>query len=369
MLFVKIHSALRRHLTLVVASLVLAFPGQLHAAEPCNKRFEDIYKDAVRSIVLVNSLRIDPFAVNGRIRMSYGAGVTIEDGYVVTNAHLVWQADSVTVTIEGSTQNATVVGADPITDLAVLKTEEGLSGVPPIDWGDSDKLAVGQDVLAIGHPLKLRSSASRGIVSGMNRIIPTTTLSWIVPLIQTDAALLPGSSGGPLMDRCGKVLGINSVMVAGQHGVGFAVPSNLARAVASELIKNKKVSRPWHGLRGTIIDAALREVLQAAYGVDVTHGFLVETVEPGSPAAEAGIKGGRRVIIMRGKELLIGGDIITKVNGVKIDGLKAAIKAAKSLRIGQSITVHLAAANSARSVTFTIKERPYLPGDARRFSP
>lgn len=235
-----------------------------------------------------------------RTRQGLGSGVVISaDGYILTNNHVVADADEVRVSIGDSNKRyeAKIVGRDPQTDIAVLKIEA--SGLSPATFADSEQLQVGDVVLAIGNPFGIGQSVSRGVVSALSRGGLDISLE-IEDFIQTDAAINPGNSGGALMDTDGRVVGINTAILSGSggfNGVGFAIPINLVRFVAEQIVNKGRVERGMLGVR--IQD--LTEDLSSEFGTE--KGALVTELTPDSPAEKAGIKAG---------------DVITKVNGTEI---------------------------------------------------
>ena len=157
----------------------------------------------------------------------------------------------------------------------------------------------------------LDQTVTRGIVSGLNRILPGTSMLFTEPMIQTDTPINPGNSGGPLFNRCGEVIGITTAMVEEAQNIGFAIPINLVKAVLPSLIKNGRVIRPWLGFDGTLIWSDLKKILN----LPLVDGLLVEAVEPGSPAEGAGMRGGNLEVTVGTTSILVGGDIVTRING------------------------------------------------------
>ena len=180
-----------------------------------------------------------------------------------------------------------------------------------------------------------------------------------VPLIQTDAAINPGNSGGPLLNMCAEVIGITTAAMMNADNIGFAIPINEARQAAQEILNHGRVIRPWLGVSGKLVDKSLQEIIN----FPLANGFLVESVEPDSPAARAGIAGGRLPIIITGFEFLLGGDIITSANGQSLDSEESYLKFVRSLKVGQKVNLTLYNEGKIRRVDITIIERPILPGD------
>ena len=234
-----------------------------------------------------------------------GSGFIIsDDGYVMTNAHVVRDADEVIVGLSDRRElPAKVVGTDAETDIALLKVDA--KHLPAVELGDSDDLRVGQWVLAIGAPFGLEYSATQGIVSALSRSLPDDSY---VPFIQTDVAVNPGNSGGPLFDLDGKVVGINSQIFSrtgGYMGLSFAIPINLATQIADQLRTEGYVKRGWLGVAIQDMDQALAE----SFGLDRSHGALVASVNEGSPAAEGGLQAGDVIVSFNGRKVNQSGEL------------------------------------------------------------
>lgn len=234
-----------------------------------------------------------------------GSGFILsEDGYVLTNAHVVRDADEVIVGLSDRRElPAKVVGTDAETDVALLKVDA--KGLPTVELGDSDNLRVGQWVLAIGAPFGLEYSATQGIVSALSRSLPDDNY---VPFIQTDVAVNPGNSGGPLFDLDGKVVGINSQIFSrtgGYMGLSFAIPINLATQIADQLRTDGYVRRGWLGVAIQDMDQALAE----SFGLERSHGALVASVNPGSPAAKGGLQAGDVIVGFNGRKVNRSGEL------------------------------------------------------------
>jgi S1-C subfamily serine protease len=225
--------------------------------------------------------------------------------------------------------------------------------------GDSDKARPGEEVIAIGNPLGLDQTVTRGIISGLNRLLPETPLSVTEPLIQTDTAINPGNSGGPLLDRCGEVIGINTAMLPEAQNIGFAIPSNLAKTVVPALIKDGRFIRPWVGFHGQLIGAELRKLLQ----MPLVDGLLIEVVEPGSPAEKLGVRGGEMELTIGGSSLLLGGDIVVSINDAPMNNPEKLAGIMRALKVGTQLKLKLFRQGKYLEIQYKLPERPLLPGD------
>lgn len=230
-----------------------------------------------------------------------GSGIVITpDGYILTNNHVVETADSLEVTsIEGRRFSAEVIGTDPATDLAVIRV--GQNGLPMADLGNSDLLKVGQLVIAIGNPLGMENTVSAGVVSALGRGMRNRAGQLIDNVIQTDATLNPGNSGGPLVDSIGRVVGVNTAMFAGAQAIGLAVPVNTAKWVAGELINKGIVQRISLGISAHTTPVSRQ--LQRKFEFDSSSAVQVAEVRPDTPAARLGMRKGDLVISLNGQKV------------------------------------------------------------------
>ena len=235
---------------------------------------------------------------------SLGSGVIITpDGYILTNSHVVQSAEKIEVRLQdGRNYTARIVGNDPHSDLAVISILE--SGLPTAELGDSAQLRVGQLVIAIGNPLGFQATVTTGVISALGRSLRSQSGRLIENVIQTDAALNPGSSGGPLVDSSGRVIGVNTAIIAGSQGICFSIPINTAKWVASQLIREGRVRRSYLGISGQTVK--LDRSLVVRYRLKNSTSALVTEVQPKTAASRAGIKPG---------------DIITQLGDIQIASL------------------------------------------------
>ncbi len=237
-----------------------------------------------------------------------GSGFIISpDGYIVTNYHVISKADEIKVILKGGKHSykAKVIGTDPETDLALLKINAGRK-LPYLKFGDSDKIRPGDWVIAIGNPFGLDHTVTAGIISAKGRVIGAGPYD---DFLQTDASINPGNSGGPLLNMKGEVIGINTAIVASGQGIGFAIPSNMAKHIIAQLKKYKKVKRGWLGVTIQDVD----ENTAKALGLPEAKGALVASVIPGDPADKAGIKVGDVIISVNGKPVQDSRDLTRKI--------------------------------------------------------
>ncbi|HET8570140.1 MAG TPA: trypsin-like peptidase domain-containing protein [Candidatus Limnocylindria bacterium] len=254
----------------------------------------DAFSQAVVSVVE----RVAPAVVHvGDGRAGGSGSVIAPDGWVLTNAHVVERSASPLVTFaDGAVATASVAGRDAASDLAVLRVDG--SGLAAAELGDSDLLRVGQLVIAIGSPLGYQSTVTTGVVSALGRSLRSNDGRLIENVIQTDAALNPGNSGGPLVDTTGRVVGVNTAIIAGAQGICFAIPSATARAVAASLIRDGRVRRAYLGISGAA--TPIGRALAASLGLAATAGIRVLEVSTASPADSAGLRAGDILVFLDG---------------------------------------------------------------------
>lgn len=263
------------------------------------------------------------------VSLSTGSGFLIDDeGHIITNHHVVEGADVVWVTFsDGSNCWGEILGSDPDSDLAVILVSDLPPVAVPLALGDSDTLAVGQRVIAIGNPFGLRGTMTTGIVSGLGRALraraaPSGGRFANPEIIQTDATINPGNSGGPLLDSHGRVVGVNTAVSALEgvnRGVGFVIPINTVRRIVPHLIEDGEYRYPYLGL--TQNEQFTLPQLAAFLDLPTTEGFLVASVAPGGPADRAGVRGGDREVEVMGRTVRAGGDIILAADDYEVSSL------------------------------------------------
>jgi len=330
--------------------------------ERCSMAVPSIFDRASPAVVYIYATSINPYRATGRIEHVVGSGFIFDrSGLILTNSHVAFSRQSLIVRLEdGTALPAKLVGADPIFDIAVLQIPNPENKILPVlPLGDSETVHVGAVAIAIGNPLGLDQSLSRGTVSAINRILPATFSSLEEPLIQIDTPINPGNSGGPLLNQCGEVVGITTAMMAGAQNIGFAIPSNLVKALLPSLVSQGRVIRPWLGFHGQAIDSDLQTLLR----VPLATGLLVEVIEPGSPAEKSGLHGGELELTIAGHEFLLGGDIITRMNGIEMNSQDNILRALESLKVGTNLSLTIFRQGSSLELTYAIPERPLLPGD------
>ncbi len=290
-----------------------------------------------------------------------GSGFLIDtEGHVVTNNHVVEGSDQVEVKLGSSdkTYTAEVVGTDPATDVALLKIDAPANSLHPLALGDSSKAQVGEQVVAIGNPFGLDRTVTSGIVSALQRQIQAPNGFSISHVIQTDAAINPGNSGGPLIDSSGSVIGINSQIQtggsSGNVGIGFAVPINTAREVVNQIEQHGEVKHAYLGISGGSITPDLAKALK----LPVEEGVLVNEVVKGGPADKAGIKGGDTSATIEGANVRLGGDVITEIEGKKVEGMEEVINAVNAAAPGDKMKLTVDRNGDTKTITVTLGVRP-----------
>ena len=315
--------------------------GEVTAIQTSSKfSLMEIFEKTEASVVQVNVRSADGRIMPGNMGSGF---VYSDDGYIITNNHVIDNAEKVTITfLDGESYIAQIIGTDSDLDLAVLKVQTGSTYLQPIPIGDSSKLKVGQEIAAIGNPFGLSGSMTSGIISQMGRLLPQDSGYSIPDVIQTDAAINPGNSGGPLLNMKGEVVGINTAIqsATGEFtGVGFAVPSNTVKKVIPVLIEDGIFHHPWMGISGSDVDPDLAKVRE----LNSSKGFLIATVVEGSPAEDAGLQGVTITKEIDGREYPLDGDIILKIDDVvvrKISDILVYLQREKSIGDEMIMTIN-----------------------------
>ena len=332
------------------------------ADERAARTIGDIYRDAAPGVVQVTSnvAAADPFFGEQR-GQSLGSGFVIDkEGHVVTNYHVVEGADEVYVNFSQDDRlKARVVGLDPSTDLALLKIDvDHKRALAPLELGNSDSVGVGDAVVAIGNPFGLDRTATAGIVSAVQREIESPGGFTIDKVIQTDAAINKGNSGGPLLNGNGQVIGVNTQIATGgtgegNVGIGFAVPVNTVKEVVAELMEHGRVDHPYLGVSMQTITGEVADLFNLP-----DRGVLITEVSPGSPADEAGLRGGDTPTVVGGTSYVLGGDVIAKVDGRAVESADEVREIVASKEPGNELTLEVQREGSRETVTVELGRRP-----------
>lgn len=302
-----------------------------------------------------------------QVQQGLGSGfVWDQQGDIVTNNHVVDGADKIEVTFsDGTTVPASVIGTDPNSDLAVAKVDVPAEKLHPVQMGDSSEVKVGQLVIAIGNPFGLQGTMTVGIVSAVGRSLPVgegaqTGGTYSIPdIIQTDAPINPGNSGGVLVDDQGQVVGVTAAIespVQANAGIGFVIPSAIVQRVVPVLIKSGHYDHPYLGISGLTLTPDLAQ----AMNLDPDQqGALVEEVVPGGPADQAGLRGSNRQVTINGEDILVGGDVITAIDGQPIKSMVDLISyLSNHTQVGQKVTLTILRGGKELSIKVTLKARP-----------
>jgi len=331
-----------------------------------------IYQKSYSGVVLVQSTfaaqRSGLGQLGGGGGQALGSGfVVTSDGTILTNAHVVMEngvkAKSVTVSFNqgkdqaGKEVKATIVGIDPTSDVAVLHVDPAGQTLTPLPLGDSNKVAIGQWVVAIGNPLGYDFSLTQGIVSGIGRDLQAPNGAVIPNGIQTDAAINQGNSGGPLLDQNGNVIGINEQIASPSgsfSGLGFAIPIDSAKSVMQQIKTTGTVKHAFLGIEGQTITPPLAKALS----LPAQQGVLVVKVQPGTAAAASGIKGGTGTKVIAGAPITTGGDVITKLDGQPLTSMEQLAAAIAQKNPGDKVTLTVVRNGAPQDITVTLGNRP-----------
>jgi S1-C subfamily serine protease len=323
---------------------------EVPAAVPENEPVSQVAAQVSPSVVQVNvqAIQVTPFGRQERAE-GLGSGVIYRrDGYIITNSHVVQDAREVNVAFaDGSTERGEVVGSDSSTEIAVVRVDR--DDLPAAKFAEGS-LTVGQLAVAIGSPSGFQSTVTEGVVSGLNREVPGRLTGGrqeeaLVDLIQTDAAISPGSSGGALVDRDGEVVGINVAYLppqeTGAESIGFAIPSDTATSTADQLVENGQVSNPFFGIRYRDLTPEIAE----QFGLSMESGVIVVEVDPGSPADDAGLRPR---------------DVITALGSTAIEDSGDLLAAVRDYEPGDDVTLTVARGGTGgeEQIAVELGERP-----------
>jgi S1-C subfamily serine protease len=316
-----------------------------------------IYRQTYQGVVEITVSSPQQTPMGNQESQAQGSGFVIDsDGHIVTNEHVVDNADSVSVRFwNGNTYKASVVGSDQSTDLAVIKVNAPQSVLHPLTLGDSSKVKVGDAVVAIGSPFGLEETLTGGIVSAVHRQMQAPNNFTINDSIQTDAAINHGNSGGPLLDSSAQVIGVNA-QIAGQTGanvgIGFAIPSDTVKSIADTLISSGKVEHAYLGVTVQEIPSTVADQLGAVAGVEITD------VRSNTPAKDAGLVGSTGKKTIDGQQYPTGGDIITAIDGQNMTTSEAVQQAIDSHHPGDKISITYWRKGESQTVSITLATRP-----------
>jgi S1-C subfamily serine protease len=332
-------------------------------SQPAASRSESLsvsetYEETYEGVVEITSLSSESSPLGGEQQaQGQGSGFVFDaEGHIVTNDHVVQGAEEVSVRFwDGSTYDATVVGTDPSTDLAVIKVDAPASILKPLELGDSTQLSVGEGVVALGSPFGLEGTATSGIVSALNREMTSQNNFTISNSIQTDAAINHGNSGGPLLNSAAQVVGVNTQIKSesgGSDGIGFAIPSSTVASIVPQIVSSGSVEHAYLGVGVASLSQSVADELGVPAGVMVTE------VRQGAPAAEAGLRAATGSAMADGQSYPTGGDVITAVDDTAItDGadLQSAIDAK---RPGDTVSITFTRDGTSTTMEVSLGTRP-----------
>jgi S1-C subfamily serine protease len=344
----------------VVRQAPISQPASDPSAADGGRTVQDIYRSEGRGVAFVQAQGVSESSPFGQQEGdATGSGFVVDkDGTILTNAHVVDGAENVTVSFEedGESIDADVKGVDPDTDLAVLKIDPSeVKDLTVLPLGNSSDLEVGDPVVAIGNPFGLQRTVTTGIVSALQRQIDAPSGFSISNVIQTDASINPGNSGGPLLDAQGRVIGINSQIATGggqgSVGIGFAVPINTAKSLLPQLRQGQEIERAYLGVRM----ASVTDEVASELDLPADRGALVQTVEDGSPADDAGLRGAAGNAT---GPAVAGGDLIVSVDGQAVQTADDVVAAVADKRPGDTIEIEYYRGNDKRTAQVKLGERP-----------
>ena len=353
--------------TAAVTEFTSSTPDRFERDKPLS--LAEVYRQSEGGVVQIATTAVveseDPFfgVPQREQRRGLGSGFVIDkSGHIVTNFHVIEGADEIEVSFSsGEEMSAKVVGSDRSTDTAVLKVDAESRALRPLPLGDSDRLQVGDEVVAIGNPLGYERTMTAGIVSALGRVIEAPDRFAIDEVIQTDAPINSGNSGGPLLNAAGRVVGVNTQIATGgaggNIGIGFAVPINTVRDVAAQLIDKGRVEHAFLGVETQEID----EEIADTFNLPVQRGLLIGHVTPGGAAEKAGLRGGTKEVVVDGTTWVLGGDVIVEADGKKLRTVDELRQLIEEKDPGAEMTLVINRDGERRTVTVALGRRPNPP--------
>jgi S1-C subfamily serine protease len=336
-------------------------PAYADTTDTDERRVIDVYARVSPAVVFITSrVIVRDFFLGAVPQEGTGSGFVIDkQGHVITNNHVVENADRIVVTLSDETAvEATLVGTDPANDVAVLQIDVPADRLYPVELGTSAELRVGQTAIAIGNPFGLERTLTTGVISSLGRPLETEGGRTVYDVIQTDAAINPGNSGGPLLDSGGRVIGVNTAIVSpsgGSVGVGFAIPVDTVRRVSSSIIDKGYYPHPWLGITGISVVPELADLLD----LPVERGVLIVEVTRGQAAASAGLRGGQRQVRVGNYVVPVGGDIVTSIDGEKIREMGDLVKYLETkTEVGQLVDLTILRNGNEQSIQVNLGEQP-----------
>jgi S1-C subfamily serine protease len=358
--------------TTVFAAEPRTAPGDqpaLFKRSPGPLTIREIYRRAAPGVVQITSTSLSPqeveplfgFPLPRERQQAEGSGFVIdESGNIVTNYHVIAGARDIEVSFSNKeSMKARIVGYDQPTDVALLKVDADARALTPLELGDSERVQVGDSVVAIGNPFGLERSVTAGIVSALQRTIESPAETPIDRVIQTDAQINQGNSGGPLLNAAGQVIGVNTQIATGSSteignvGIGFAVPVNTVRDVAAQLRAKGRVDHAELGIGAQELNAEIADLFR----LPTKEGLLVTRIKDGTGAAKAGIQAGRTQVVVSGESWVLGGDILISADGTKLASLADLQRAVVDKKPGQRLKVELYRGDEKQTVTVVLSRR------------
>jgi S1-C subfamily serine protease len=351
--------------TTVVREISAGTPESTSFRDTTGRTISDIYATARRGVVQVLATSVvseNPF-FGAQEERALGSGFVIDkDGHVVTNYHVIENASRVEVSFSGNDEMpATVVGSDPSTDIAVLRIKGAQNrSLTPLELGSSGGIQVGDAVVAIGNPFGLERTVTAGIVSALQRQITAPNGFAIDQVIQTDASINHGNSGGPLLNADGRVIGVNAQIETesgGNVGIGFAIPIDTVKEVVAQLLEEGRVEHAYIGIEM----ATVTDELATNVRLPVESGVLIQVVRSDSPAEAAGLRGGTTRVVVDGESFLVGGDVITKADGQTIESAEQLRSVVTAKQPGDELILEIHREDETEEVTVELGRQPSSP--------